>query len=204
MSEWHEMTPSSWLLLYLAYESPDGEPAPEMSPIQIQKGLFLLWQAARLPSDQAYAFRADAYGPLSPQIYQDMDLLADTHLVHARKDPRVEWSYYKATDKAKALAMEIVEEEHQAQRYLPYIEVVRGLIRQLSFRELVSGISAAYPEYSVATVAPDLLPDGARGVTEPLATLLTPEEIQFRVEALLGYRQLRRGEYVTRGELLRR
>lgn len=149
--------PSSWLLLFVAYESADGPAAIELSPLHIQKGMFLFSQAANLPTEQSYTFRAEASGPLSPELCADVDRLAARNLLSAHKVPGIHYWFYKTTDEAKARAAEMARQKG-VRRCVPFVEVIRGLLQQLSLSQLVSGICAAYPAYSIAAVAPDLLP----------------------------------------------
>lgn len=190
-----------WLILFFGYQPP-GElaPPPELDPLRVQKGLFLLDQVAVLPEDEAYDFKAHDYGPVSPQIYGDIDNLIAAHLLRQSKPgPNERYWYSQATDIGRTAANDLAQKADP--RHLLYLEVIRSLLNELQFNEIVSGIYAAYPDYSVATTAPDLLPGSPGGAANELAKLFTPEEIRFRADTLLGMRQIEGGQYLTRDEM---
>jgi uncharacterized protein len=71
-------TRKDWLLVALS-ESADGY----LSPVQIQKALFLFRKGAegRFDSSQFYDFAPYHYGPFSPDIYYDLEELEKRGLV---------------------------------------------------------------------------------------------------------------------------
>jgi hypothetical protein len=67
-----------WLLVALT-EAQNGH----LSPVQVQKTLFLFSKGARssLPPDQFYTFVPYHYGPFSADIYHDLETLERRGLV---------------------------------------------------------------------------------------------------------------------------
>jgi hypothetical protein len=189
-----------WLVLFAGYQPPDGTDPPEISPLELQKGLFLLRQVAELSGDEVYDFEPYDYGPVSPEIYSDTRQVMAARLLHrSAAGPSCRFSYYRATHAGREVASELAREVNPQD--LLYLEVIRSLLKELSFSEVVSAIYAAYPDYSVATTASDLLPSGPGAARKELATLFTPEEIRFRADTLLGMRQIERGKFLTRDQI---
>jgi hypothetical protein len=164
----------------------------------MQKGLFLLWQVAALPHDEAYDFKPYDYGPVAPEIYSDTSFLLDAHLLRQTRQ-EAKFAYYRATSAGREAAADLAEGVNP--RSLLQLEVIRSLLTELQFDQVVSAIYAAYPEYSVATIASDLLPGGRGGAHDDLAKLFTREEIRFRADTLWGMRQIERGQYVSRDQM---
>lgn len=188
-----------WLLLFLCDNPRRVEPR-EFDPLRIQKAMFLLWKAAGIPEREAYNFRADDYGPLSPELYLDIEALAREQMVTGRPEPGRRYVHYRATAQACETACEIGERP-EAQRYALHLEVIRELLAQLDFAQIVGGLYAAYPEFAVVTVAPELAPEGSRAPRPDVRTLFTPAEIDMRAGVLRGMREIKSGKYSTRAEL---
>ena len=77
-----------WLLLLLAFEgAPDG-----LHPVRVQKSLFLLAHDAELglDPDEAYEFAPYNYGPMSKQVYADLDELEADGLIRRVPGRRAE------------------------------------------------------------------------------------------------------------------
>jgi len=65
------MSRRDWLLILCAYQgAPRG-----LDPVRLQKGMFIFARSGARPAREQYDFRAYDYGPMSPQIYQDLDWL---------------------------------------------------------------------------------------------------------------------------------
>ena len=194
------MSRLDWLILFAGYVPAGTTEPPEMTPLELQKGLFLLWQVVPLSGAEAYDFQAYDWGPVAPAIYADTDGLVQAHLLaKTRVAPTGRYSYFRVTRTGQATAAILAKRVRPS--HLLYLEVIRGLLKQLRFDQIVSGIYAAYPDWAVATLAPDLLPNEPGGADGALATLFKPEEIRLRADALRGMREIEAGEYVTRAEM---
>ncbi len=190
-----------WLVLFTGYVPPGAAEPPELSPVELQKGLFVLRHAVPLKDEEAYEFQAYDWGPVSAAIYDDIEELIATHLLRRTRPGSLtrRYYYYQATPIGQRVAAELAQTAGEDS--LLCLEVIRSLLKELQFRQIVSAIYAAYPEYSVATTAPDLLPDGPGGARGELARLFTPAEIRWRADTLRGMREIERGQYVTRADL---
>jgi uncharacterized phage-associated protein len=128
-----------WTLLAIA--AAKGEP---LSPVQLQKALFLLGAQMRERVSPFYTFRAYNYGPFDANVYKDAEALGQEGLVLLQLNP-AGWTDYAATPKGLAEADRIRQEvDAEAAAYL---ERVVAWTRSLSFQQLVRAIYARFPEY---------------------------------------------------------
>ncbi len=142
------MTPKDWTLLVLtAARRP-------MSPVQLQKSLFLL--SRNLPLEQLgpsfYEFEAYDYGPFCQRVYSDATALErEGHVVITY--PGSPYRQYAATplgtERADLLQDGIAE---PTSKYLD--DVVRWVLAR-GFNELVKAIYRLYPEMRVNSVFQD-------------------------------------------------
>jgi hypothetical protein len=142
------MTPKDWTLLVLAAA---GKP---MSPVQLQKSLFLL--SRNISSERLgphyYDFEAYDYGPFCQRVYADAQALErEGHVVITAQESR--YRQYAATPSGMELAGALrrrVGESSSA--YLD--EAVRWVLAR-TFNELVKAIYRSYPEMKVNSVFQD-------------------------------------------------
>ena len=127
-----------WTLLAISFAG------REISPVQLQKSLFLLGQ--ELPNAVEpgfYHFGAYNYGPFSGPVYRDAEALADEGLVAISNPPGQRWREYSVTlegrDRAKSL------ESSGPANGVAYLRDVVAWTRELSFQELVRAIYKASP-----------------------------------------------------------
>jgi len=82
------------LLLFLALDgATDG-----LDPIRLQKGMFLFARDPASKDDEKYQFVPYNYGPMSAQIYKDLEDLEDAGLVEAIPIEGQSWARYVATE----------------------------------------------------------------------------------------------------------
>ncbi|MFG1691139.1 hypothetical protein ACGF5M_03100 [Gemmatimonadota bacterium] len=122
--------------------------------MQLQKSLFLLGK--KLPEEVGggfYDFTAYDYGPFSPEVYNDADLLAAQGLVGIEKVSGFRYRQYAATaegvEKVEGLAEEVSE------RTLSFLRATVQWIKSVSFRDLLLSIYRLYPEYKENSVFRD-------------------------------------------------
>jgi len=126
----------------------------ELTPVQIQKSLFL---AAEEVSDafhdsSRYKFEPYDYGPFDKQVYADAHALAAKGLVKIGIDPRG-WSTYAATAEGLQQGAALRVELNDGQREM--LDRIVGLVRKLSFTQLVSAIYKKYPPMRARSVFRD-------------------------------------------------
>jgi uncharacterized protein len=115
--------------------------------------MFLLAQEGDLPSSQQYGFRAYDYGPLSAEIYRDLDDLVLDGLVEELGRPGYTWSRYQVTPEglsAAAASLSALPQARQsAVRHLA--EIKREVLRR-DFASLLQYVYAKYPAYAENSV----------------------------------------------------
>ncbi len=129
-----------WNLLVIA--AAEGHP---LSPVQLQKCLFILGKEAGLDSRNYYEFIAYNYGPFCGEVYDDARELSEEGFVKIRPVPGQGWSEYSATPDG-------IRKAKQLRRKLDkglsgFIKSLVNWARELSFNNLVRAIYAKYPEY---------------------------------------------------------
>jgi len=123
-----------------------------LSPIQIQKSLFLIVQShlPALPSD-FYEFYAYNYGPFCEEVYQDADALVEEGLVFDMPVSGQSWSIYTIAPKGRERA-EAIRRENEIGDLAQYIKEIVEWVSALTFSELLRAIYAKYPQYSENSV----------------------------------------------------
>jgi hypothetical protein len=145
------LTPSSKedLLLAALYASPQKA----MSPVQVQKAMFLLSQEAKrhLPS-KFYKFEKYNYGPFCQPLYNDLGVLAAQELLSIEQPSDSHVRVYRLTAagavKGKALSAAL------SAPLRDYIERVAQWVTSLPFQDLVRAIYQHYPEYKENSIFP--------------------------------------------------
>lgn len=138
-------------VLLVALSLANGAP---FTPVQVQKALFLAMK--KLPDAFAPASRYDFqpydYGPFDRHVYVDAEALERNGLAEICVDGRG-WNTYAATregiQQGQQLQAALAPEERDM------LGRIVGLVRSLSFSELVSAIYRAYPEMQIRSVFRD-------------------------------------------------
>lgn len=142
------MTRRDWLLLFLALENDDEG----LDPIRIQKGMFLLAQEGNLPPRERYWFIPYNYGPMSPRLYRDVDVLVRRGLLERLAADGQTWRRIRATrrglERARALETEIGSQHISLVR----MRGIRRLVVGLDFSRLLTTIYQRYPAYASRSV----------------------------------------------------
>lgn len=144
------MSRRDWLLILCAYKgAPTG-----LDPVRLQKGMFLFARSGERPPREEYDFRPYDYGPMSPQIYSDLDALVSDGLLAAHEVPGKHWSRYAATDRGRAAAADKLKtltnarDKRSAQR----LYEIKQSIANASFNELLGRVYEEYPDMAVNSV----------------------------------------------------
>ncbi len=144
------MSRRDWLLILCAYRgAPEG-----LDPVRLQKGLFLFARSCDRPARERYDFRPYDYGPMSPQIYSDLDALVSEGLLAAHEVPGKHWSRYATTDCGRAAAAvklkALVNERDK--RSAQQLYEIKQSIANMSFNELLERVYEEYPDMAVNSV----------------------------------------------------
>jgi uncharacterized protein len=135
-----------WLLLLLAFEgAPDG-----LHPVRVQMSLFLLAHDAELglDPDEAYEFVPYNYGPMSKQVYADLDELETAGFIRRMTVEGQTWTLLRASPQGLTAATHLVEELRTedvpiARRLFE----IKQLVARMTFGDLVEYVSDRYPDY---------------------------------------------------------
>jgi hypothetical protein len=139
------MTPRQGYLLLALSKAPDGY----LSPVQIQKAMFLLKEEApKLVGQGFYTFKPYNYGPFCSTIYEDLSTLAAANLLVTQSAGR--YPIYTIT-KEGLLASETISKKTDTVLE-KYINDVVVWIKGQSFASLLHNIYEKYPKYAVNSV----------------------------------------------------
>lgn len=139
-----------WLLLFAAYQgAPDG-----LDPVRVQKGLFLFSRLPGVPVRSKYEFKPYAYGPMSAEIYVDLDRLVDEGLLERLPVPGKRWSRYKATTVTFGEGERLLEQAADEQLLDAARELfeIKHEVSSVGFSELLERVYTEYPEFAVNSV----------------------------------------------------
>ena len=140
------LTRQDWLLLTLS-RSPDGA----MSPVQLQKALFLFGQeVGGSVGTRFYSFVPYDYGPFDAAIYVDLRRMMHEGHVGAEWSPGRSWKNYTLTGPGRKAA-HMLESEADA-RLVEFLGRIVVWVRGRSFSDLLRSVYAAYPEFAVNSV----------------------------------------------------
>lgn len=140
-----------WLLLLLAYRgAPDG-----LDPVRIQKAMFLLKADLKeaLPVPQCYTFSAYNYGPMSKQIYTDLDDLVDEGFVRKVPVNGQSWSHYVPSPRGLVAGERVGAEA--AESNLPAAQKlweIKQAVANKTFDELLEFVYERHPEYEERSI----------------------------------------------------
>jgi hypothetical protein len=137
------------LLVMLALAKGDA-----LTPVQIQKSLFLAGEEVgdAFRASSKYKFEPYDYGPFDKQVYADAHALATKGLVKIGTDSRG-WNTYAATEDGLQRAADLRTRLNGGQREM--LNRIVGLVRRLSFTQLVSAIYRKYPPMRARSVFRD-------------------------------------------------
>lgn len=136
------------LLLFMA-----ASPTKELSPIKIMKGMFVIneRQKALLPKDGRYEFHPYLFGPFTPDIYRDLEILEQHGLLASRNLPGMIWRFYQATRQGKSVAKEF--SENYPKELVDYIRKVKQWVTQTPLSDILRAIYREFPQYTVQSIA---------------------------------------------------
>ncbi|WP_373503139.1 hypothetical protein [Aestuariivirga sp.] len=130
-----------WLLLAVAHRRGEA-----LSPVQIQKAMFLMRQeAAAIVGDDFYHFVPYNYGPFDSDIYRDLDSLTERGLIAKLNVPNRSWQYFAATP----IGMDAAEGVKKAVGATgsDFLGRVVDWVSSQPFPELLKAIYSKYPEF---------------------------------------------------------
>ena len=135
------------LLLLVAL---DGAPRG-LDPVRLQKGMFLDAQESGAGKGEKYAFTPYNYGPMSAQIYSDLDDFLAEGLVEEVPVQGQSWSRYVATEKGLKAGQELLNKDPSTgigqQLYR-----IKKEVASKTFKALLEDVYERYPAYASKSV----------------------------------------------------
>lgn len=141
------MRPRDWTLLVLS--AAEGR---SLSPVQLQKAVFLLGQVLKnsSPGIEFYEFIPYYFGPFCARVYADARELAAEGLAFISPSPAGGWVEYGATQEGLARGKELQRKLDPG--ILRQLNRIVDWVRSHSFAEIVTAIYEKYPEYRVNSI----------------------------------------------------
>jgi hypothetical protein len=141
---------SDWLILFTAFEgAPDG-----LDPVRLQQGLFLFSRCPGVPPWSKYAFEPGVYGPISDELYEDLDRLAGERMVEAVPVRGAHWSLFKPIDTTFERARRILRqaEDDDLDDTTRQLAEIKRYVSSAAFGELLERVHAEHPEFAANSV----------------------------------------------------
>lgn len=135
------------LLLLVAL---DGAPRG-LDPVRLQKGMFLDAKESDAGAGEKYSFVAYNYGPMSAQIYSDLDELLTEGLVEEVPVQGRSWSRYVATEKGLKAGQELLDKEPSSQ-VGEQLYKIKKEVASKTFKALLEDVYERYPAYASKSV----------------------------------------------------
>jgi hypothetical protein len=141
---------SDWLILFAALEgAPHG-----LDPVRLQQSLFLFSQCPGLPPRSKYAFEPGVFGPISDELYEDLDRLVGEQLLEPMPVRGAHWSLYKPIDATLERARRILRQA-EADELLDatrQLAEIKQYVSSVGLGELLERVYAEHPEFAVNSV----------------------------------------------------
>jgi uncharacterized protein YwgA len=141
------MQPRDRLLLFIAL---DGAPQG-LDPIRLQKGMFLFAMDDASGADEAYDFVPYDYGPMSTQIYRDLDSLTENGLIAATPVEGQTWSRYSATEDGLVAARDLLGQE-PSQEIARLLYKIKTDVSSHTYQQVLEDVYERYPEFASKSV----------------------------------------------------
>jgi hypothetical protein len=143
-------TRSDWLILFAAFEGAPGG----LDPVRLQQSLFLFSRCPDLPPRSKYVFEPGVYGPISDDLYEDLDRLVGERLLEPVPVKGAHWSLYKPIDTTFERARRILRRAEaddlvDATRQLAEI---KQYVSSVGFGELLERVYAEHPNFAANSV----------------------------------------------------
>jgi len=135
-----------WALLVI-----DAAKQNTMSPIQLQKALFLLGQ--NIPKDVGpdfYKFIPHNFGPFAQDIYDDVADLCIHGLIEEINKPGQSWPEYRISQAGRGEAEKI--RAALAPKAKEYLDTLVPWVERQSFQDLLHSVYKAYPAFAEKSV----------------------------------------------------
>ena len=134
-----------WILIVL-----DCSKDKTLSPVQLQKSLFLLKHMNPDMFNNFYNFIPYHYGPFCLDIYEDADLLKLDEMININVNTIGRWDIYSINDKGIKY-VDNLKKQIKPKIYNYASKIVKW-VKDRSFSQLISKIYKQFPEFKVNSV----------------------------------------------------
>ena len=121
-----------------------------LTPVQLQKSLFLIGKNLKDIPESFYAFEPYHYGPFDIEVYSDAKSLEAEGLLYSTRSSSGTWTDRGITAEGMKRATEIRESLSPGSQ--KYVEAVVQWTQSMSFTSLVKAIYDHFPEYRANSV----------------------------------------------------
>jgi|SRR5215211_7838774 len=135
------------LLLLVAM---DGAPRG-LDPVRLQKGMFLDAHESEVEEEGKYTFIPYNYGPMSTQIYSDLDSLVSEGLVEEVPVQGQSWSRYVATEKGLESGRSLLAKQSNDSAAQQLYRIKKDVASK-TFKALLEDVYERYPQYASKSV----------------------------------------------------
>lgn len=141
-----QLTKKDWTLLVI-----DAAKPGTLTPIQLQKSLFLLGQnMPNVVKPDFYKFVPHNFGPFAKDVYGDAEALKNEGLIDEINKSGQNWPEYRVSQTGTQRAEELKKSiSPDACKYLD--ELVKWVESQ-SFQDLLHAVYSAYPDFAKNSV----------------------------------------------------
>ncbi len=141
------MERSDWLLLFIAQPVSEDDKEPQaVDPVRIMKGMFYFAVESSAPMEEKYQFEPYHLGPVSFEIYDDLNHLLSEQLIAAQDVPGETWKRYFPTSQGAARAAELKGQAHP--ELLEQLKAQKVKVSSLSFIDLLRRVYQEHPEFT--------------------------------------------------------
>jgi len=137
------MKTRDWLLITVNAAGDEG-----LSPVQLQKTLFLIGQTLNLKS--FYNFTPYSYGPFDSQVYSDAEELSANGQININYDKARTYPRYIISDKGQDQS--VVLEKKIKNTEVELVHKTTEFVKRLSFKQLLKIVYEAYPSFAVNSI----------------------------------------------------
>ncbi|MGN6815370.1 MAG: hypothetical protein ACTHK3_04715, partial [Solirubrobacterales bacterium] len=143
----HLMQARDRLLLFVAL---DGAPQG-LDPVRLQKGMFLDAQESDAADSEKYTFVPYSYGPMSRQIYSDLEQLVSAGLIAEKPVEGQAWSRYVPTEKGLEAGRELLARD-ASRKVAKDLHRIKKEVASKTFRALLEDVYERYPDYASKSI----------------------------------------------------
>jgi uncharacterized protein YwgA len=135
------------LLLLVAL---DGAPRG-LDPVRLQKGMFLDAQESGAQKNEKYTFIPYNYGPMSAQIYSDLDQLVSEGMIEEVPVQGQSWARYVATKRGLEAGRKLLAQQ-SSRPVAQQLHRIKKEVASKTFKALLEDVYERYPAYASKSV----------------------------------------------------